>query len=183
MKKLTIIGFQHKETDLERAGFVKKLLIEQTSQDFKVLIVKEIEGLKKETISNVKGYYTIIKKDFVGDWGQTSKYKACKKVITEYVCFPNVDSSYNPLFVEKMLLKANESNADLVYCDMNTPSKVVVTPKKCGIDVGGFIVKREVVLADGWTNRSSIGDGLLVERIVSKGYKVVKVDEDLYNKR
>ena len=181
MKPLTIIAFQHKESNDERNLFISRLK-EQSSQNFNLFIINEINDFDTDIITNFD-YYTLLETKYVGDWGQTSKYKVSTLIDSKYVCYPNVDSFYDNLFVEKMIGKIVEEDADIVYCDMNTPAKFITSLEVCKIDVGGFIVRRELVVQDGWVNRGQTGDGKLIKRLILNGAKGVKINEDLYSKR
>lgn len=179
MKRLTIIGFWHKETREELDIFLERLKM-QTCQDFDIVIIKESNKVTEYKLIDFIDDVRVYEAPYRGDWGQTSKYNVCVAYTdSEFVCFPNVDSHYEDTFIEQML----GTKADLAYCDMDTPAFVKTTACVCGIDVGGFIVKRRLVLDDGWTDKSNLGDGRLVERIVKTGCLVAKVDGVLYHKR
>lgn len=115
-----------------------------------------------------------------GDWGQTEKFAAAERATTEFVAFPNDDAYYCQQFVELML--AASVGQDLVYCDwvsakdMGIPYVAYrVEPIVGRIDVGGFIVRRTLLVAHGWPDKGPTGDGLLIESLVAKGARHVRV--------
>ena len=123
----------------------------------------------------------------IGDWGQTVKAWAAGSLArSEWICFPNDDAYYVPGFFERMLDAADRQGLDLVYCDwifdkfgyVHYEGKPVVGH----IDVGGFLVKRSVLEAVGWQDKSSVGDGKLIEAIVEAGYRHGKASGVLYVK-
>lgn len=112
----------------------------------------------------------------VGDVGQSMKMAYTRFARGEFICVPNDDAYYVPSFIDQMLWTARAFNLDLVYCDWlfnaadnTTPYRHMQGAPVFGrIDVGGFIVKREALLEDGWTWRGEGGDGHLVQRICEK---------------
>lgn len=121
------------------------------------------------------------------DWGQTVKFDAARdRARGEYVMFPNDDSYYVPTFVDRMLGAAERHDLDLVLCNWVFDKYGYIPydakPQTGHFDVGGFIARRALVVADGWTDRGSEGDGKLVERIVAGGAKWGKVPGYLYVK-
>jgi hypothetical protein len=123
--------------------------------------------------------------EYVGDWGQTVKYREAIACEEEYVGFPNDDAYYVPIYLERMV-RALDAGYDLVYCDWVWDQAgyqpVTVQPRVGCVDVGGFLVRRSVLQAVGWEDRSYEGDGLLVERIVNAGYTHARVQGLLYVK-
>jgi hypothetical protein len=124
-----------------------------------------------------------------GDWGQAEKFEAALDASSEYVGFPNDDAYYCPRYLELMVIAAEHGHADLVYCDWVSDRNLgrpyapfTVAPRVGHVDVGGFLVRRSVLLEDGWTDRGPIGDGLLVERLVAKGVRHVRVPATLFVK-
>lgn len=112
----------------------------------------------------------------IGDIGQSMKAAYTRFARGEFLCFPHDDAYYVPVFVERMLMEARNNNFDLVYCDWlfdradnTTPyHHMPGVPQFGRIDIGGFIVKRDALLADGWADRGEGGDGRLVERLAQK---------------
>jgi len=112
----------------------------------------------------------------VGDVGQSMKMAYTRFARGEFVCLPNDDAYYVPPFIGQMLWTAKAHGWDLVYCgwlfnaaDNTTPYRPMPGVPAFGrIDVGGFIVKREALIEDGWSDRGEGGDGHLVERICAR---------------
>ncbi len=112
----------------------------------------------------------------VGDVGQLMKMAYSETARGEYICLPNDDAYYVPVFVDRMVWFARANDLGLAYCDWlfdradNTvpyrhmPGK----PQHGWIDIGGFIVRKSDLVADGWPDRDEGGDGHLVERLAAK---------------
>lgn len=125
----------------------------------------------------------------VGDWGQTVKFEAAQRARAEWVGFPNDDAYYCPRYLELMLQHAQTHDADLVYCDwvsasdMGVPYVAYYAHPSIGlIDVGGFLVKRDVLVRHGWPDRGPTGDGQLIASLVASGVRHVRVPHVLYVK-
>ncbi len=124
------------------------------------------------------------------DWGQTEKMSAVAKVTGEYVGFPNDDGYYCPAYLTQMVAAGQARAADLVYCDwvsahdMGRDGYVPYqgAPVIGYLDVGGFLVRREVMLRHGWPDRGPTGDGVLIESLVKSGITHVRVPKTLYVK-
>ena len=96
--------------------------------------------------------------------------------------FPNDDAYYTPEYIEKMLQAAEKGRADLVCCDWVCDRAYTGRPKVGQIDVGGFLVKRDLMLRHGWPDRGPTGDGKLVESLVAHGAKAVRMPDIAYVK-
>ena len=124
----------------------------------------------------------------VGDIGQSMKSAYSEFARGEYLCFPNDDAYYVPVFVDKLVWYGRAQNLDLVYCDWlfdradNTvPYRHMPGRPKLGwIDIGGFIVRKTALMADGWGDRDEGGDGHLVERLASKHKHACLPDDRVY---
>lgn len=124
--------------------------------------------------------------DRFDDWGQTAKWRESLDSDEECLGFPADDAYYAPVYLERMVAALDAGN-DLVYCDWvydaNGYQPVMPVEPRVGlIDVGGFLVRRSVLLDVGWDDRGHEGDGKLVERIVANGYKHARVPGLLYVK-
>lgn len=124
----------------------------------------------------------IIKQEHKGDWHQSSKEYGAKYANGEYLCFPNDDSYYLPQFVEEV----GKCKEDLIYYDWiwgdNDMKVRKGNPKRSYIDVGGFVVKKDVFRKIGWRNKGAEGDGHLVEDIIKSGASTKYLDFVLYVK-
>lgn len=144
------------------------LVLDQTPEASCLQPVKDAKALGEERVT----WYAVPR---IGDVGQTMKLAYTRLARGEYLCFPNDDAYYVPAFVSRMVWYAREANLDLVYCDWlfdradNTvPYRYMeAVPMHGRIDIGGFIVRKEVLIADGWPDRGEGGDGRLVERIAA----------------
>lgn len=124
-----------------------------------------------------------------GDWGQGEKFAAAQSVQAEFVGVPNDDSYYCPRYLELMMAHAVAERADLVYCDWVSAWDAgrpyipyTARPQIGQIDVGGFLVRRTLLLSHGWPDRGPTGDGVLVESLVRHGARVAHVPATLYVK-
>lgn len=130
--------------------------------------------LEAEALGETRVFWEAVPK--VGDVGQSMKMAYTRFARGEFVCVPMDDAYYVPSFLDQMLWTARTFNYDLVYCDwlwnaadQTTPYRhMVVAPVFSRIDVGGFMVNREALIADGWEYRGEGGDGKLVERLAAK---------------
>lgn len=145
------------------------LVLDQTPKATCLAPVLEAEALGERRVS-----WDAVPR--IGDVGQSMKAAYTRFARGEFLCFPHDDAYYVPVFVERMLWQARACQWDLVYCDWlfdradnTTPYwHMDGVPQFGRIDVGGFIVRREVLIADGWPDRGEGGDGRLVERIAAK---------------
>ncbi len=112
----------------------------------------------------------------VGDVGQSMKLAYSRFARGEFVCVPMDDAYYVPSFLDQAIWAARTYGYTLVYfdwlfnaADNSTPYRPVSAMPVVGrVDVGGFLVKREALIEDGWTWRGEGGDGQVVERIAAK---------------
>lgn len=176
-------------------------LVVQTRHDFEVIVLDQFEAKAGAycTVADVcdeffgsngggplQGFATRVKVPRTGDWGQTAKFEACRdRAHSLCVGFPNDDAYYAPVYVERML-QAIEGGYDIAACDwiFDQQGYLSYTPKpQTGwIDVGGFVVRRQLVVDDGWIDRTHEGDGRLVERLVARGARFAAVRGHYYVK-
>lgn len=124
-----------------------------------------------------------------GDWGQAEKYRAACAASAVYVGVPNDDAYYCPRYLELMVDALQRDGADLAYCDWVSAADAGAPyipyraePVTGRIDVGGFLVRRELLAAHGWPDRGPTGDGALIESLVRRGARHVRVPAVLYTK-
>ena len=105
----------------------------------------------------------------------------------EWICFPNCDSYYPSVFLERMLKKADSDDLQFVYCNvvLGTPTGTYYAldcqPWACAIDKTNFLVKREWFPSE-WPGKVEVygmADGVLVNELVAKGIRHGKVNEIL----
>lgn len=138
------------------------------------------------------GWYPVQRRE---DWGQAEKFAAAERATSEWVGFPQDDAYYCPRYFELMLAAAHDYQThgarltDLVYCDWVSDRNLgrpyapfTVAPRVGHIDVGGFLVRRETLIAHGWPDKGPTGDGLLIESLVKSGVRHVRVPACLYTK-
>jgi hypothetical protein len=145
------------------------IVLDQTGRAECLPPVKEVEALGEDRV-----FWEGVPR--IGDVGQLMKMAYTQYARGEWVCVPNDDAYYVPSFIDQMLWPARASKWDLVYCgwlwnaaDNTTPYRPMPGIPRFGlIDVGGFMVKREALIEDGWPDRGEGGDGHLVERIAAR---------------
>jgi glycosyltransferase involved in cell wall biosynthesis len=193
MSKLSIICVAYK-----RYHAIKVLiecLLCQTNPDWELLIIHDGEDTEHynivfpytEQYANIKYWQTPIR---YNDFGHTLRDLGIQQVTGDYILITNDDNYYVPKFVELML----EPQADFIYCDMvhnhNRPESssggtygfFKTHPAYCQIDIGCFIIKREIAQAVGFKHRINEADGLFVEDILRTypNLKIVKIPKVLY---
>lgn len=117
----------------------------------------------------------------------TAAEEAAKHAKGEYLCFPSADSYYVPLFAETVLKVAEQTNADMVYCDMLYDPRynrfcydvMTTAPALYFIDKTGFIVKKEWLEKVPFPGKAPVpsrtpSDGLFIDEIVRQGAKCEK---------
>lgn len=112
------------------------------------------------------------------DWGHAKRDKGLGLASGDYLGFFNDDDTYETTYLEKMLAAAERSSADAVFCDWNEIHPCSFAHSSS--NSGNFIVRREVALEAGWTERCYDADGLFIERVREMPTIVVHVPEILY---
>lgn len=160
------------------------IVLDQTNRCDCLPPVTEVEALGETRV-----FYEHVPR--VGDVGQSMQMAYTRFARGEFVCVPHDDAYYVPSFIDQMLWTARQGNFDLVYCgwlwndaDNTSPYRPMPGVPLFGrIDAGGFMVKREALIEDGWPERGEGGDGRLVERICARRpHGVVPADHILYIK-
>lgn len=108
-----------------------------------------------------------------GYWGFFHRHNvAMIEPHADWVLFTNEDNYYVPVFLERMINTANNSNSKMVYCDTlhsHYDYGVLDTYVKVnGIDMGSFISHMDLVKITPWTDYHSGADGVYAEKIGSQ---------------
>lgn len=165
----------------ERLPLLVWSLIAQTHQDWELFVLDQsgAEGDEpgvRQYIPWLPGRVfdrvTFAKVRRVGDWGQTMKEQAAKRLATgDLLMFPADDAYYTPTALAEMV-KVVEQGADLALCgwlyDLMGYHPMPPTPAVGHVDVGGFAVRRSVFLEHGWPSKEQTGDGELVVSLAAK---------------
>jgi hypothetical protein len=160
------------------------IVLDQTQRADCLAPVKEVEALGEDRV-----FWEAVPR--IGDVGQSMKMAYTRFARGEWVCLPNDDAYYVPSFIDQMLWPARAFHWDLVYCgwlwncaDNTSPYRPMPGVPRFGqIDVGGYMLKRDALIEDGWTVRSEGGDGYLVERVAARRpHGVVPAGHILYVK-
>lgn len=142
------------------------IVLDQTSRGACVLPIVEAEKLGETRL-----VYEPVPR--VGDIGQSMKLAYSRYARGEFLCFPHDDAYYMPPFVDRMLMTARDGQLDLVYCDwiFDRANNTVPyhywpgSPVFGRIDIGGFIVRKTVIVGGAWHDSIEGWDGRMVERI------------------
>ena len=112
------------------------------------------------------------------DWGHDKRAKGLMRAKGDYVGFFNDDDSYDLRYIEKMMIAAEMSGADAVYCDWSgIPSCDFCLGSSTS---GNYIVRTELGRQVGYTDRHYEADGTFIDKIREAADRVVKVPELLY---
>lgn len=122
----------------------------------------------------------------VGDWGQSAKERAALEWARgDALLFPNDDAYYVPTALE-MLVGALRDGHDLALCgwlyDLLGYVPMPADPTVGRVDVGGFLVRRDLFARTGWPNKGQTGDGELVRGFLEAGARVARLPQTLYVK-
>ena len=175
-------------------------LLDQTMQDFEIIVVDNsidkfaayrIECLCEELSFHIQYEWTSTRTVLVDPSCRHSRclYTAseigAKMATGDFLCFPNSDSYYPPVFAERMLRAAENGHCDLIYSDfvLGTPDRKYVVmesqPRQTKIDKTSFILRRE--LFAGFPDKANYeqADGMMIERLVVAGVSRRRVGEIL----
>lgn len=140
-------------------------LIVQTNPDWELLVMDESED-KINDISHLDSRIKYFPCEQFNDFGYSVKNLGIPHATGQFLAFPADDVYYAPLFVEIMSKKLEDN--DLVYCnwifDKHGYSLVKVAPVVGSIDVGGFVVRKEI-MGQGFEDKGEIGDGLQIQKL------------------
>jgi len=104
----------------------------------------------------------------------------------EWLAFPSQDDYATPVFAQRMLAVAKETDADFILCDvvLGGPGHGYFTlgtaPRNCACDKCSFIMKRSWFTGfEGKWDNYELEDGYFVERLVTRGIKTAKCPQVL----
>lgn len=174
-------------------------LVAQTFSDWDAIIVDNSDSswcsqanydLRELDSDRIAYVYTGGETAIEGTIHKRSLYKATELGVLgakgDFLCFPNCDSYYTPVFAARMLKAAEEHDWGLVYCDLVLGSPdggygvLGASPSLCNIDKTNFIVRREHFIPfDTRPENYPQADGMFVEELVRRGIKHGRVPEVL----
>lgn len=166
----------------ERLPLLFWSLVAQTYTDWELIVLDQsgdergvdrmITVVPADTLHKVH----IVKCDRLGDWGQTVKEKAAlSRASGDVLIFPADDAYYVPTALGEFV-RVIEAGADIAicgwlynimgYCSMPPSTKVGY------VDVGGFMVTRDMFCRAGWADKSQTGDAKFLESCIQAGARV-----------
>lgn len=123
----------------------------------------------------------IVKSPHREDWGAEKCEQGLKLATSDYVWYANTDDKPSERFLERLL----GEDGDIIACDFNSRhvgQNAQVAPVVGQITRGSFIVRRELALTIGYTDRTYNADGIHAKAVAESG-KFVRVPETLYEHR
>lgn len=156
-------------------------LIAQTHRDWELIILDQSE--RGDVARHCSSAFelpgraiSVVQTERVGDWGYTAKQGAAKALASgDALLFPQDDAYYVPTALAT-LVASIQSGAAIALCgwlyDLFGFAPMPPVPAIGHVDVGGFMVRREVFLADGWPSTRQTADGEFVEALVASGATV-----------
>lgn len=121
------------------------------------------------------------------DWGHEKRAIGLALCETDYLVFMNGDDMYEPTFIQKMMEKAEETNATLIYGDFTShvySNQVVKSvPASAKITSGSYIVKTEVAKKAGYTNRDYPADWAFIRDVLAVDNHTEKIQGVYYHHR
>lgn len=177
----------------ERLPLLVWSLIAQTYDDWELIVLDQshdergVDRLipivpKPEDVFRIR----VVKCDRNGDWGQKAKESAAKDMAQgQVLMFPNDDAYYVPTALES-LVKIMQQGADIAVCGWlyDLMGYVAMPPSTMvgHVDVGGFMLRRDLFLRVGWPDKSQTGDAKLIAACIKAGGRVGASSKVLYVK-
>jgi glycosyltransferase involved in cell wall biosynthesis len=150
----------------------------QTLADFKLMILHDgedsamqglLSALKAQFPDRLEYRFTPLR---YNDWGYSLHQMILDECVTQYIMFTNDDDYYVPHFLEYMFSKIEESNLDLVLCDMvhsfSGFHEFITEPRKLRVDIGCFIIRTEIAKSVGFMDKSFEADGSFIDDVMSR---------------
>jgi len=177
MKVSVLVATYNREPCLSR--FLDRLY-NQSLTDWECFILDESPQMYSQKYADSKKVFCEVHED-KNDWGYAAKSKAAKESAEgEWLWFPNDDHEIDPTFLEKMVLFAEDEEADLILCDFIYKGHLRKGEVTTGsVDIGTFLVKRSVFEKYGPFENGACEDAKFVQRAVHDRVKTVILREAL----
>lgn len=139
-------------------------------------------GYDDDFLSKIK--HPVIKCPDRKDWGHEKRTEAMHTFTGDYIICSSDDDIYLYHFLDKMNNKAEETKADIIYCNFRTwnanRTYVNSKPKRGSITNGCMMLSKKLCEELPYISRGYASDGLYVDEAVARGYTTAKVDECLF---
>lgn len=140
---------------------IRALLAQSRKPDEIIVLASDIDcSVARERYPEVRFY----KEPNLNDWGHDKRAKGLDMATSDYTGWFNHDDSYDPHYIAEMMWQA-ELGHDVVYCGWSKKSNPEF--KLASSTSGNYIVKRDVALKAGYTDRHYEADGTFIDRIAS----------------
>lgn len=168
-------------------------LIAQTHSDWELIILDQSQGddpvdamITTLPSPGIAAKIRYVPCEYHGDWGQTVKEEAARELaMGELLMFPNDDAYYVPIALET-LQNTICAGADIALCswlyDGMGYIKMPPSSLEGHVDVGGFMIRRDLFLEVGWPDKSQTGDAKLLAACIAAGGRVGAHNGVLYVK-
>lgn len=163
----------------------------QTLDNWKLLIIhdghdekmEQLVGAYQKQHDNIQYMQTDQR---YNDYGHSLREIGLHRADTEFLMFTNDDNYYAPKFLEYMFEAIRRDQLDLVLCNMihshKNPGKYKQDdyhlfdsyPKRKYMDMGNFIVRRELAQEVGFADKSYTADGVFIDKLIER-YNVVNL--------
>lgn len=162
----------------ERLPVLVWSLIAQTHRDWELIILDQsaegdVARHCQSALALAGRAISVVRTDRVGDWGYTAKQAAAKALASgDAFLFPQDDAYYVPTALAT-LVAALEPGARVALCgwlyDLFGFAPMPPHPAIGHVDVGGFLVRRDVFLATGWPSTRQTADGEFIVEVAAGG--------------
>ena len=169
----------------ERPKKLKNMVyqIENQTEPFDVIKLY-VSGYEPEELSWCK--YPVSFQPDRRDWGHEKRSIAMNECTTDYILCASDDDIYLYHFLQKMKEKAEETKADIIYCNFRTQGRansqpyIDAQPIYRSITNGCMLVKSDLIKRVPYTYREYAADGRWVDEAIKAGATTAKVDECLF---
>lgn len=174
-------------------------LLNQTMQDFEIIVCdNDPESDQEYMAAEIARMDPTIRYEWTADRTAVTppgcRHRRClytaaeigaARATGEFLCFPNADSYYAPVFAGRMLRAAEACHFDLVYSDFvsgRPECKYVAMesqPRQTKIDKTSFVLRRSSFFGFPDKEQYEQADGMMIERLVLAGISRRRVAECL----